>query len=376
MGERFAMPNYPPAMTTLTDTMLGPVRWQGNRLTAATLSFVAAVLMIVSTFLPLLSAKLSGGGETYEQTATAWTADVTGFPNVVEVPANGYPMVFGGLILIGATFVCWFAAAPGAAAGTQRVAAMTTAIGSAFVIATAWTVAVQVSNGVESIGLLGAESLGINAEASYRVGFWLMMTAALLALLAGVFALLPNPRPAWPAQQLVDPYVATPPYGFPMPVPPAAPLTPQPMSQSMPQPLTVDPLTGQPVQVDPLTGLPVAPGHFSPPAGMPAAQFGQGPVGPPVGVPIEPIGYEMPPVAQVPHNPPVAPAVPAQGEHSLIPPDQPVAFTQEPVGSPTQEPGNGLPQAPIVLPAPPPQGPPPGPAVPASEDPLADPRQD
>lgn len=81
MGDRFAMPAYPAAMSALPQPLMVPTRWHPVRVTAAVLCFVALVLVIASTFLPLYEGELSFGSpdsvtpsETLKVTFTPWSA--------------------------------------------------------------------------------------------------------------------------------------------------------------------------------------------------------------------------------------------------------------------------------------------------------------
>jgi len=345
MGDQSGMPLYPRPMSTLTDTTLGPARWHTLRMTAAVLGFLAGLLAVIGSFLPLFVGSMSVARETIEVSVTAWSSEIVGNEVIAgndsgDVPANGYPMVFAGIILVGAAVVCWFAASPGAAAGTHRSAGVTTAVGAGFIAATTWTVSVQVQNGVDSLGLMGAGDFGIETEAAFGVGYWLLLTGALMAATAAVLSLIPVRQVYWPAPPRlpVDPNMATPPYGIVLPTqpPPVAP-----------QQLAVDPLTGEPLHVDPLTGQP-----YSPPAGTPVYS-------PPM---VPDVIY---PVA---HDP-----VPAQDVHYPVAHDPMPA--QEPHTPPAQNGAEAVPD--IVIPAPPPPPEvPPGPAVTFTEDPLAEPRRD
>ncbi len=343
MGEQSALPLYPRPMSTLTDTTLGPARWQPLRLAAATLGFLAGLLSIVGSFLPLITSTLTGGSVTVDLEVTGWGGDAIGVTALAEIdtsiPANGYPMVFAGIILIGAAFVCWFAAHPGAAAGAHRVAGLTTAIGGAFLAGTAWTVSVQIQASLDRLDALSLPSgpdFGITAEGSFGVGFWLMIVGTLMAAVAAVLALLPVSQARWPVgpPQPVDPNMTTPPFGI------ALPTQPPPVA---PQELSVDPLTGEPLHGTPPHG---APSYGTPPHGIPP---------------------HVDPLTGQPYSPPAGMPVPS-----------PPTGIPTPTPPPHGENGTAAAEVPdIVLPAPPPSPTtPPGPAIPLTDDPLAEPRRD
>lgn len=358
------MPMYPAAMTPLRPATV-PVRWQPAKVTAAVLCFVSLVLVVVSSFLPLYSGVLTfdfgdsfGDSNAIEITVTPWSAEysqqeLNDAPG--DIPMVGYPMVFGAVVLACAVFACWYAATPVAGGTAGRAAGVITAVSSAFLIGTAWTTAMMVTNGVDNILLLGALGNGIESDATYLVGYWLLLTAVLLTLAAAVLSLLPTREPAWMPPPPVSPFAATPPYGIVLPLDVQAgqgayvdPVIGHPGSfpqaaQAVPAPVpvtAVDPLTGQPLAqpmtVDPLTGEPIAHHPLSPPTGVPA--------------PAQPLPFTPEPVGQTNGTPPA---------HPLL---------ESPAMSPAAEP------PPIVIPdAPPLPETPPGPAIPASEDPLAEP---
>lgn len=247
MGE--PRPVYPAAMTTLAETTTGPARWHPTKVTAALLSFCAVVLVLVGSFLPLYSGEFSLGSDDIEVTVSPWSADVPGTTAPFDVPTTGYPLVFAAIVLACAAALCWYAATPAAGPGVGRVSAVTTAVGSAFLVGTVWTTAMMVVNGADTLLLIGSLSPGLETEVSYLVGYWLLLVAALLSLGAAVLALIPVRTPTW-AQ--INPDVATPPYGIALPVPPA-----QQMSQA-PGTLQVDPLTGHPLPPSPPRGVPAA----------------------------------------------------------------------------------------------------------------------
>lgn len=378
------MPMYPPAMTALAPTTI-PVRWQPAKVTAAVLCFVSLVMVVVSSFLPLYSGELTfdfgeafDSSESIEITFSPWSAeysraDLNDAPG--DIPAVGYPLVFGAVILSCAVFACWYAATPGAGRTASRAAGVVTAVSGAFLIGTVWTIAMLVNNGVDTILLLGTLGNGVETDANYLVGYWLLLTAVLLVFAAAVLSLLPVRQPVWQPPPPVNPFAPTPPYGIvlptvytdsvtgqPMPVQPA----PHAMPGLVPTPVAaVDPLTGQPLAADPLTGQPMPPmplGAVDPLTGQPS---------PPSGLPAGPAMAVDPltglPITHGPVSPPAG--VPA--------PVHAVPFTPEPVGL-----TNGTPPAqsqvveppPIVLPdAPPLPATPPGPAIPSTEDPLAEP---
>jgi hypothetical protein len=340
MGEQFGVPTYPAAMSALPQPFMVPTRWHPARVTAAVLCFVALVLVVVSTFLPLYSGSLSFGGgggdfgdpDSLEVTFTPWGAEYSS-PEMNATPDNvprlGYPMVFAALAMACAVAACWYAASPAASRTAGRAAGVLNAVSSAFLIGTVWTTALIVSAGVDSFLLLGSVGNGLQTDASYLAGYWFLLTATLLSFAAAILSFLPTRQPAWQPPPPVNPFAATPPYGIALP-------TETQLTYAGPQAVVsaIDPLTSQPLAVDPLTGLPLPQG---------------------------------------PARPPVTPPSPYANGYTPQP-AEPVPFTADPV-----LPVNGTSPAPQAvdlssLPAAPPSpDSPPGPAIPASEDPLAEP---
>lgn len=430
------MPVYPASMSALPQPMLVPARWQPLRVVAAVLCFVAMVLVLSALFVPLYSGELSfdaalGPQDSIEITYTPWDVeyDDPSFDAAApDVPQVGYPIVFAVVALAVAACACWYAATPSAGRTAARTAGVVTAVAGAFVIGTVWTTALLVMNAIDGILLYGTASPGVSTEATYLVGYWLLLVATLLGFAAAVLALLPARQAAWrPAgapyglpgaavayavdattgQRLpgppvapyasVDPLTGEPVHpaaaaqrnGHPttrpptidpwtgQPGPPAGatnPWTAQPAAPG-PAPAAIDPWTGQPVAgVDPLTGQP------SPPSGLPAVA---GPaVDPLTGQPLPPGAVPAPAGAADPWTAQPASVTGQSSPPAGFPAVQPTAvdpltgqavpqalpFTPDPV-----PPGNGTDPPPIQLPDPPAPEPPRGPAVPASEDPLAEP---
>jgi hypothetical protein len=357
------MPVYPTAMSALPAPMMIPGRWQPPRATAAVLCFVMLVLVLSGLFLPLYSGTLASGfatgdglSDSLEITLTPWALEfsderMSALPGN-DVPRFGYPLVFAAVAVACAAAACWYAATPSAGRTAGRAAGVITGVSVAFLLGTFWTMALVISNGIDYILLMGTLSEDLETSADYLAGFWVLIIAVVLGIAATVLSLIPAKQPPpWQPPPPVNPFVATPPFGFalPMNAPQAAPpvhvpMAPpvgvqgQPMPPSPPggvpvaQPLTVDPLTGEPLTLS------------SPPTGVP--------------VPVQPQPFTPEPVGTV------------NGTHAPVP-IQPPAPVEPPAS--VAPPANNEP-APIVIPdAPPLPETPPGPAIPATEDPLAEP---
>jgi hypothetical protein len=418
------MPAYPASMSALPQPMLVPVRWRPLRVTAAVLCFAAMVMTVVALFVPLYSGELStdvsfGPSESIEMTYTPWAVeydDPALNVSPVEVPRVGYPMVFAVVILAAAACACWYAATPSAGGTAGRAAGVVSAIAGAFLVGTVWTIALLVTNGVDTIILFGTLSQGITTEANYLVGYWLLLLATALGFAAAVLALVPARQRVWQPPESPYGYAPTGPPGSMAPRAPMARMAPTAPAAAY----AVDPLTGQllpgpPVApytaVDPLTGEPIPPaapgqngqpptggfpaiqpaaidpwtGQPSPAAGFPAVGPATGQPSPATGLPV---ARPSPPAGLPAAAPPVVPTAPPQPAFVDPLTGQPIAqampFTSDPVpagNGPASVPVSDVPTAdvpasngaPIQLPDPPAPEPPKGPAVPDSEDPLAEP---
>lgn len=359
------MPAYPAAMS-LPAPMMVPGRWQPARATAAVLCFVMLVLVLSGLFLPLYSGTMNTGfserdglSPTLEITLTPWSLEfsderLSGLPGS-DVPRFGYPLVFAAVAIACAAAACWYAATPSTGRGSGRAAGVVTAVSGAFLLGIVWTVALVVGKGIDYILLMGTLNAELETSAGYLSGYWLLITATVLGFAATVLSLVPAKQPPpWLPPPPVNPFAATPPYGIalPMNAPPAGPPAHLPVPAGPPggfmgPPLPPSPPGGvpvaQPLTVDPLTGEPLT--LASPPAGVPA------PVVQPLPFTPEPVGTVNGTYASVPSQP----SAPVEPRESVAPP-----ANNEP--------------APIVIPdAPPPPETPPGPAIPATEDPLAEP---
>jgi hypothetical protein len=194
------------------------------RRVAVVLAAVASVLAIIGSALPLFSVSflISPGTTTF--TMTPWTIESSGavFP-LGTVPANGYPLVFAGILMAFAVGASRAAARPGARPRTERVAEVAAVAGGAFLACAVWMVAAQVANWADTYGPPDyAEELSFDGDIAHGAGIWVLTFAALLGLASAVLTLLSAPQ-AVPVVVEVDPDAPTPPFGIAMPVEPAPP---------------------------------------------------------------------------------------------------------------------------------------------------------
>jgi hypothetical protein len=203
------------------------------RRVAVVLAAVAAVLAIIGSALPLFSVSFQLGPGPVEFTMTAWgmETDDEVFP-LGEVPANGYPLVFAGVLLAFAAGATRAAARTGARPHTERVAGTAFVAGGAFLACAVWLVVAQAVNWEDMYGPPDDIDVGdFGGDASYGAGVWVLLCAGLLGVAAAVLAQFPGTQPALVAS--VDPEAPTPPFGIAMPVeeeeppPPPPPVEPQ-----------------------------------------------------------------------------------------------------------------------------------------------------
>lgn len=221
----------------------GAVRPHPARLVAAVLCLLAAMTAITGSFLPVFSAKQIFGDDdfagpaSFEIVITAWDATVDNDYIVWEVPENGLPIVFSGIVLAGAALVCRRAAGLAASPRVQRMAGLVTVFGGAFLVCAVWMVVLQVNAWAAGYDLDDVSvPLDLGVETSYLAGLWIMVGAAVLSVVAVVLSLLPVPQPE---PEVVDPDAPTPPFGIVLPVPEEPPVR------------TVDALTGEPTAEEP-----------------------------------------------------------------------------------------------------------------------------
>ncbi|NIH82670.1 hypothetical protein [Amycolatopsis viridis] len=210
---------------------------QGSRVAGAVLALLCAAAAVTGSFLPLFQGSLLFQGETQLTiAATGWglSAEAVrpGAPaGTVGSPVrNGYPLAVAGLLLLVAAVVGLAAAGRVSPPGRKFAAALLTAVGSAFLVATALGIALQGVSLHESFRPTGAAA-GISdfgTADSFGLGFWLVGGAAVASIVAAVLAALQGRRaPRYD--------VTTPRYGVP------APQGYQPPFAAPPQWPTVDP---------------------------------------------------------------------------------------------------------------------------------------
>lgn len=189
-------------MTYSVQQQAPPVRypWDRLRLAASVLGLAAGVLTVLGSFLTLFSLEVTGGPLDSTVTVNAWGVDLSGDATKFgELPISGPPVIVAAVLLLGASATCGYAALPGAAPVVRRVGGTLAVAAAAFLAGVVWTVALQVSSLIDSVGPTdGADTGDLEADAGAGIGYWALLVAVALAIAAVVLAVLPH-RPPLPA---------------------------------------------------------------------------------------------------------------------------------------------------------------------------------
>lgn len=182
--------------------------WSGRRLLGVLCAAVAAALAIVGSFLSLVSGELSSGSTSVTLTVTGWDLISDGrLPAPGSAPQNGYPLVVAGGFLVIAAVLGLVAAVRGMPPGARTLAVLSGSVAAAFLAGTVATVAVQAANLIDTFDPLGTPDgpAGLRVSAGLGAGFWLELSAVVLAIAAVVLAALRDrAEPASPAPPSPD----------------------------------------------------------------------------------------------------------------------------------------------------------------------------
>ncbi|GAB3580677.1 hypothetical protein GCM10027445_51390 [Amycolatopsis endophytica] len=201
-----------------------PPGWQGKRIVGSVLALLAAASAVTGAFLALFIGELRFRGATQlKLTVTGWDlsaeAATPGTPTTTfgEPVRNGWALGGAGLLLLIAAAVGLAAARRTSTPGVKFAAALLTGIGAGFLAATTLSIFLQAISLNESFRPTGAAQNFADVAAIGRLGlgFWLVVGATVLAVVAAVLAASRGRRaPAPPPPQYgYDPI--TPRYGFP-----------------------------------------------------------------------------------------------------------------------------------------------------------------
>jgi hypothetical protein len=235
---------------------------------------LAGVLAIVATFLTLETATQDSGGEKLSWVITGWTRTVTGKGQFLgHIPRYGISVGVAGLLALAVAVLLFLGLA-------KKLPVLKTAapVTAALLVGAAWTVWLSISSDVST----STKTADYTGTVAVGIGFWLLMVGAVLAVAAGVLALLPAAGAAGGTD------TSTPKYGIPAQNPGAQGPQPTPGYAQQPygqQPGQPGQQPGQPGQPQPgqqpghqqssVPGMnPVAPPTASPATGFPAAPGG------------------------------------------------------------------------------------------------------
>ncbi|MCF6425586.1 hypothetical protein [Amycolatopsis tucumanensis] len=210
-----SFPGVPPGYPPVPSRRPG---WHGGRLLGAALALLAAAAAVTGSFFALFEGELLFQGEPQlSLTVTGWdlTAEAAqpGIPtNTFGSPVrNGYLLAAAGLLLVIAAVLSLAAARRDSSPARKFAAALATATGAAFLLATAAGIVLQGVSLHESFRPPGAAEGDGDFSTSDRLGlgFWLVAGATLAAIVAAVLAAARGRRAP---QDLT-----TPRYGIPAP---------------------------------------------------------------------------------------------------------------------------------------------------------------
>jgi hypothetical protein len=188
---------------------------RGKAVAAAALLVAAAGLAVGGSFgtFTVQSADFGPDGATlYTQSSTGWTITVTGLESGTDEwgrpPLNGVPLVVGGVLAVAAAVLLLLRSRGGRLAGAARGLAM---LAAALLVGTVAAIWVDL---VTSVRAAVDDGLGWGVEIG--VGGWLLLCAALVAVVAGALAATsgtPPGRPAGPPSVAYQQYPAGAPWG-------------------------------------------------------------------------------------------------------------------------------------------------------------------
>ncbi|PXY23498.1 hypothetical protein DI005_19245 [Prauserella sp. PE36] len=184
-------------------------------LVAAVLLVLAAGLTAFASFQPLFTGRISSPGQAgFELSITAWGVDTDAPQQEGGVPSNGLPLSVAAGLLAGAAVLTLLAV-------SRRAAGLVAAIGAAFLTGAGWVVFMQVLSWIDTFRSTenGRGPFQVDTSTSIGLGTWLLAGALVLAIAGTVLALrIPKTR--------AEP--VTPRYGFPAPMGPPPPSSPDP----------------------------------------------------------------------------------------------------------------------------------------------------
>ncbi|MFJ1764241.1 hypothetical protein ACIOD2_28250 [Amycolatopsis sp. NPDC088138] len=291
------------------------------RLLAGIFGALAAVLVLVGSFLPQTTFEQIVSGKTESsQTISAWSrsfgvepsAEAAKFYENTHVAHYGIPLSVAAVILLAGAVLAFVGARRTASPGVRSGSRTALLVGGAGVVAAVWMLGMDVSATMS----YESDDNSIKSHYSTGTGFWLLLGAGVLAVAALAFALLAGRRvkapagpppnlhgnPGYPPQQQSRPYPVGPQQSGGYPVSSPYPGQ-QPYSAPQSQPF---PAQGPPSQPFPAQGSHPFPAQNPPSQPFPAQQ--------PEGI------YEATQAQSHPDEPPAAPtSSPTEPTYQLPP---------------------------------------------------------
>jgi hypothetical protein len=162
----------------------GPV---SRRPFGSLLCFTAAVLALLGSFQPLITIRQDFPGGRFESTATGWTTrvsdpQITGAEDTTVL--NGVPLTVAALVLLVAALLGLRTAPWAAHAGIARVVGPAAGLGAAFLAGTVGTIGMQLLPLVR--GSLGSSEPPFTIEVIIGAGFWMLVAAVVVAVMAAL----------------------------------------------------------------------------------------------------------------------------------------------------------------------------------------------
>jgi hypothetical protein len=199
-----APPPYPPQPYPYGPPPMQPPRPPSDagalfRLLAGIFGALAAILVVVGSFLPQTTFEQIVSGKTESsQTISAWSRtfgvepspDAQKFYESTHVAHYGIPLTVGAVVLLAGAALAFAALRRSAGPGTRSGARTALLVGGAGVAAAVWMLGMDVSATLS----YESDDDSIKSHYSTGTGFWLLLGAGVLAVVVLAFALLAGRR--------------------------------------------------------------------------------------------------------------------------------------------------------------------------------------
>jgi hypothetical protein len=189
---------------------------------AALLCFGASLLALLGSFLDLFVGTFTIGRTDFRLEINGWGMSATesgrAQPEIpIPIVPNATPIIVGAVILLAAAVIGVLSAAAPGSTGLARWSNALIAVGAAFAIGTAVTVAMDELAWQDFFRRLGSDSDlgedGASTSGTVGIGFWMLVIASALTIAAGVIT-WHSTRPGAVLAEREEP--ETPPLGIPV----------------------------------------------------------------------------------------------------------------------------------------------------------------